>query len=191
VPAPGFTQDRLLALLTAAPEACWRHDVDQSPYAAWQMARFEAMAGVRAIFYVMVAGDYYNPFSQENTRILTEIQEMGHLLGLHVDYRPDSYWSPIRASRRDRALWDAGHPTLRVHTRVSFHMPCPEVLWADLPGLENAYAAKWLGRYASDSRGVLDPAFVPTNDMQVALHAEHWFGMNDPIGEDPPHASIA
>jgi len=182
MPAPGFTRERLLGLLTAAPGAFWRHDVDLSPHAALQMAQFEQVAGVSATYYVMTRGDHYNPFSAENARIWLDIVRMGHRLGLHVDWRAAGL--PVSHAWDDLTLWACGLAYLNVANRVSFHMPPEEVLWRDLRGLESAYAARWKDHYVSDSRGVLDD-FTPTNDMQINLHPEHWFGYGPPAEEVP------
>ena len=56
-------------------------------------------------------------------------------------------------------------------------MPPKSVLWRDYSGFESAYARRWEGRYVSDSRRewTAEKEARVTNDMQIALHPEHWF----------------
>jgi hypothetical protein len=62
-------------------------------------------------------------------------------------------------------------------TPVSFTCRRPASSGVTSTEFDNAYASRWEGRYLSDSRrafGPLKEATV-TDDMQINLHAEHWF----------------
>lgn len=172
-----FSSDFLLGLMTRAPKAFWRFDVDFSLDAAVRMAEFAETAGVRGTFYVMATGSFYNPFSIPGTRALRAIYEHGHSIGLHVDERvgedAHSAWShtanlAVNGSGAIDAL------------RVSFHMPSVDVLWQDFSEFTSAYAARWQGHYVSDSRREWDDektARLITNQgegVQVCLHPEHY-----------------
>lgn len=163
----------LLRLLTSAPKAFWRFDIDISLDAAARMARFAQVAGVRGTFYVMATSEFYNPFSGPGANAISAIHQAGHRLGAHVDYRNGSV---ERLVHRDRAMLEAFFPGV-FSDAVSFHMPPKAVLWRDYEAFDSAYAARWEGRYVSDSRREwnAEKETRVTNESQVALHAEHWF----------------
>jgi hypothetical protein len=167
-----FSLERLLHLFTKAPGAFWRHDVDVSLPAAEHMARFAQLAGVQSTFYLMPRSDIYNLFSREGQRTVAAILECGHRLGLHCDYRTGSVTETVQ---RDQRLLEAGFPGV-FENLVSFHMPPACVVWRDYEMFENAYAARWEGRYVADSRREFGPEkeAAITNGMQVNLHPEYW-----------------
>ena len=171
----GFTRERLLRLLTGAPKAFWRCDVDLSLSAAVKMARFMQVAGVSATFYLNPRCDFYNLFSREGEATVDAIKDAGHRLGLHCDYRGKGYVDVFVDA--DLALIGAMYPSETFARRVSFHMPPETVLWRDFHWFENAYASEWEGRYVSDSRGVFtaEQEARVSDDMQINLHPEHWF----------------
>jgi len=168
-----LSEARLLRLYTAAPHAAWRHDVDVSLSAAQQMARFAELAGVQTTFYLMPRSDWYNLFGREGAHTLDVIAECGHRLGLHCDHREGSVVATVEA---DFALVDVAYPGVFARL-VSFHAPSPSVLWRDFESFENSYARKWEGRYLSDSRAewTEEKEALVGDDMQIALHPEHWF----------------
>lgn len=166
-----FSRARLLKLFTSAPKAFWRHDVDLDLAAAVKMARFAQVAGVSSTFYLNPRCEFYNVFSREGEEAIKAIGEAGHSIGLHCDYRDDADVEIIVRDQIDLLAWAVSW--LPDPTPVSFHMPGPAVLWKDFEGFENAYAAKWEGRYLSDSRGKPLNGLL-SNDHQINLHPEHW-----------------
>jgi len=170
-----FTRPYLLDLYTKAPRAFWRHDVDLDLAAAVRMARFAQVAGVSATFYLMTTSDTYNLLGAEGRAAIAAIATADHSLGLHVDHRAGAV--PEATAERAFAVVEASFPGLFTR-RISFHMPTGDLLWRDFDGFESAYAAKWEGRYVSDSRREWDAEKEArvTNDMQVCLHPEWWFG---------------
>jgi hypothetical protein len=170
-----FTQERLLRLYVTAPKAIWRHDVDVSLGAACKMARFAQLAGVSATFAVMGRGEFYNPFCLEGEDALREIHSCGHRLVPHVHYRGGGdVYSTVD---RDRCLWESMYPGVFDLSFVAFHMPPREVLWRTFEGFGHAHEPQWQGRYVSDSRRewTAEKESRVTDDVQVALHPEHWF----------------
>lgn len=76
-----------------------RHDVDISIEQAYRMACFEADMGVASTYFVLIRGDFYNPFNSRNQNYLNEILHMGHRIGLHFDetlYSQDDLVSEIQ-----------------------------------------------------------------------------------------------
>lgn len=173
--ADTFTPERLLRLFTTAPKAFWRFDVDVSLARAVDMAQLAQIAGIRGVFYVMCRSPFYNPFSSTGLAALEAIHAANQRVGLHIDYRGGDVLGVVNT---DQDLARRGARRGLFYTElVSFHMPPPDVLWRDFYGFHNAYGTEWEGRYLSDSRREWGPdkeARV-TNDMQIALHAEHWF----------------
>jgi hypothetical protein len=168
-----FGRDYLFRLMTTSPNAFWRFDCDVALEAAARMARFVQVTGVRATFFVLAVGDWYNPLSIASRRAIEAIRSADQDVALHADYRgPGSVPAEVA---RQRALLD--HAGLPLNSDVvAFHMPPLVVLWRDFPEFDSAYATKWRGRYVSDSRRRWSPAkALAVNDRaQVCLHPEHW-----------------
>lgn len=159
---------KLLALFASAPAAFWRHDVDLDLDAAVKMARFAQVAGVCSTFYLNPRADFYNLFSRQGADTIAAIREAGHHIGLHCDYRGGDVADCVGG---DLALLGMAGVVTR---KVSFHMPPGDVLWRDFDTFENAYAARWQGRYLADSRG-RELERPPTNEDQINLHPEWYF----------------
>lgn len=62
-----------------------RHDIEYSVECAYRMAKVEHEIGVKSSYFVLVHSVFYNPFTPENTRMLLEMVEMGHEIGLHYE----------------------------------------------------------------------------------------------------------
>jgi hypothetical protein len=62
-----------------------RHDIDLSVRNALRFARIEKELGIVATYFVRVHAHLYNPFQVDAYRILREIKEMGHEMGLHYE----------------------------------------------------------------------------------------------------------
>lgn len=60
-----------------------RHDIEFSVEKAYQMAQIEYNAGVRSAYFIQIENDSYNAFSDVNTRLIREIHDMSHEIGLH------------------------------------------------------------------------------------------------------------
>ena len=62
-----------------------RHDVDFSLEKAEEFARKENKMGYQSHYFVLVNGDYYNPFSGENIKHMQNIVDLGHQIQIHID----------------------------------------------------------------------------------------------------------
>jgi hypothetical protein len=168
----------LLRLYVSAPDAFWRHDVDLSLEAAVKMARFAQMAGVKCTFAIMARNEFYNPFSFAGRDALAAISGAGHRLIPHVHYLPGVHGgNPGAAVYPEVALWRTAYDHLVDTNLVSFHMPPRRVIWKDFDGFLHCHSSEWEGRYVSDSRRewTAQKEARVANDMQIALHPEHWF----------------
>ena len=62
-----------------------RHDVDFSLEYALELAKKESEHKIRSTYFVLFNGEYYNPFDNKNSKIIKEISDLGHEIGLHYD----------------------------------------------------------------------------------------------------------
>ncbi|HEY8203435.1 MAG TPA: hypothetical protein VIF81_01810 [Pyrinomonadaceae bacterium] len=60
-----------------------RHDVDFAPTYSLEMAKLENAAGVKATYFVLVDGHFYDPLERETIRQIRQIRSLGHEIGLH------------------------------------------------------------------------------------------------------------
>lgn len=162
-----FTVERLEAMFAwFEADTFWRHDVDCSLESAHKMAKLENRLGVSATYYLMHDSPFYSPGQAFMASI--DIAALGHRVGLHVDERRVDFVNPV-------LLYNAEQYSIP----VSFHCPTEAVLWTDFPGLENAYAPEWEGRYYSDSGGSFrfgDPEDdLQDAILQINLHPDRWF----------------
>lgn len=62
-----------------------QHDVKLSIKKALEFAEFEANIGANSVYYIMVNGDFYNPYCDVNIEKLKMIKDLGHAIGIHYD----------------------------------------------------------------------------------------------------------
>lgn len=107
----------------AAPTLLLRHDVDLSLRLALAMAQLEHERGIAATYFILPHSDFYAPFSPEGRRVLSQMIELDHEIGLHCDAAvyPEEPAACRRAVRRDiETLEDVtGHKV----TSASQHNP--------------------------------------------------------------------
>jgi hypothetical protein len=165
----------------------FRHDVDVSLNRALALANIDSQLGLRSTFFIDPLNNFYSAFDPDQRKILFEILDLGHFIGLHFD-------SSRHAIKTEESLEEA----LRFESKVlskavaeplafSFHNPSK----ADLAfkkdsyaGIPNAYSEKLFTRasYTSDSNGywrhtpiveVLSQS-LGLKPVQVLTHPEWW-----------------
>lgn len=112
-----------LPLLTAARNfVCLRHDVDCHPSGVLDMAALEAEEGVRATYYILVAGPY-NPRSPACAAVPGNLKALGHEIGLHYDLRtwPVDPLAAVKHLRREITI--LGDITGAEVRTISCHQP--------------------------------------------------------------------
>lgn len=167
------------------PAALWRHDVDLSVHRAAALARIEHRLNVRATYFVHIHSNFYNPFEADVSRLLREIVEMQHLLGLHFD---PAYYSgkadlEVRLEREKRVLEELFDVEVEA---FSIHNPT-ETEWDEsrtvVASMINASSAEIASRYTycSDSNGLwryrslVDVLQLASEThIQVLTHPEWW-----------------
>lgn len=135
--------------------AILRHDVDFDIYKAHQMAFIEKEECVRSTYFVLVTSDFYNILSLHNKKMLREIAECGHEIGLHFDEMCCNQEKDYLKSIKIEADILSSVIEKKVEV-VSMHRPSKGMLDANLqiPGMVNTYSNIFFKgyKYISDSR---------------------------------------
>lgn len=174
----------------ADPFVVLRHDVDYSTTAAIAMAEQEAACGVRATYFLLLNGVYYNLFDPKHAEVPARLVSLGHEVGLHYDvnflYRfAESRWEDLIGLQTGVLEALSGQPVVS----IAMHQPG---LFGDDPLRHrtrylNAYDDRFFRDmcYVSDSaRAWRDAAWkllaegpLPPR-VQLALHPINW-GLTD------------
>lgn len=160
-----------------------RHDVDVSLKDALKMAQIEHKVGVTSTFFILFHAELYNPFNLESTKIIREISQMGHKIGLHYNtsFFVQNSLDSSESIKKELELMEQHFDTpVRV---ISAHDPgINKNFQLNLPsGIINAYSDQFIkGRkYLSDSvqnwrEGCLCKNFHKYNKLQVLIHPVWW-----------------
>ncbi len=134
-----------------------RHDVDLSLERAMKVAEIEHELGLSATYMVMTTCPFYQIEDPASQSMLTGLQSLGHEVELHFDTAPGHSDPSIDLvveqinEQCERLARATGEPVLS----LSLHRPQPGVLRGPLriAGRINAYAARLMEWYLSDSKG--------------------------------------
>ena len=135
-------------------EVIFRHDVDIHPKYAVRISEIEREEGVVSTYFVMLRNEMYNVASKEVIKLIKQIVDNGHIIGLHFD---ETYYSRneeiVSNIKKEAELLEQ---LLDVPiASVSMHMPSEETLNADfyIEGMINSYSKKYTKeyKYLSDS----------------------------------------
>lgn len=165
----------------------WRHDCDVSLNRAVRLAEIEHAEGVQATYFVNLHSEFYNPLEKDQSRLIHQVLELGHELGLHFDhsYFGISNWSTLeeQANYEKEVLQRFFGTEL---SAVSFHNPQAVLAVIDqetCAGLVNCYSRTFRDQvpYVSDSNGYwrfrrLKDVLVAAEDtcLQVLTHPVWW-----------------
>jgi hypothetical protein len=170
------------------PLVILRHDVDYLPEAALALAREEASRGVRATYFLLLNGFYYNLLDPRFATVASQLVELGHEVGLHYDVNflrrfPDREWPGLMQMQAGVLATLSGQPV----SSIAMHQPGlygddPLRHRADLPFL-NAYDDRFFRSmtYVSDSCrawrdatwDLLTGGSLPRH-LQLVLHPLNW-----------------
>jgi peptidoglycan/xylan/chitin deacetylase (PgdA/CDA1 family) len=160
-----------------------RHDVDWSPRSALELARLEAEEGVTATYFVLVTGSFYNALEPLTRRVIEELVDLGHDVGIHFDVgvyfdrepNPDVFRRQVETDRA--VLRERLEETIDT---VAFHNPPEWVLNRQFEGVRHTYEPEVFESvaYRSDSLGRWrdEPPFpsgVPDR-TQILVHPGLW-----------------
>lgn len=138
-----------------------RHDVDNDLLKALEMAEFESKREVKSTYFVLISSDFYNIFSMKNSRLIHQIQNYGHEIGLHFDEMKYPQAVGNIDKIREEIIKEAdilSYITECPVKTVSMHRPSKAVLNIDLqlPDIINSYGQVFFQefKYLSDSRRI-------------------------------------
>jgi hypothetical protein len=166
----------------------WRHDCDMSLNRALVIAELDSQYGVQSTFFINPHSEFYNIFEQNQTKIIREILNLGHDIGIHFDSSyhmasSEKYDIEEALAKDARYLQDVAETLLRV---FSFHNPSSEDLAFDeriYTDLINCYSKEFRSsiNYGSDSNGYWRYQPIPEiiqdqskKKMQILTHPEWW-----------------
>ncbi len=160
---------------TRGKKVCFlRHDIDYDPENALRIARTEAEMGIISTYTVLLTGEFYNPFEPNNRRLLNEISDLGHHLGLHFDPtvhdiqdEEDLDRSIIKEKMALEDLLSTKVDMFSFHNTTDFSMSCRKKIYGKC---QNAYS-KFFHKeveYTSDSNG-----YWRFRDWETFLSEEH------------------
>lgn len=166
-----------------------RHDIDVSLESALIIAELEHSLGLKSTYFVWIGAPFYNVFDPVQSRIIRQIQNLGHEIGLHFD--ETAYGAPALDDLR-RAVDTEARTLATVIGRqvraISLHRPSQRMLDADfrLPHYVNAYQGRFFKeyKYLSDSarrwREGCVCTHVPGGTIQRLHLVVHPFWWTDP-----------
>jgi hypothetical protein len=176
-------QDEITFSKTQAP--ILRHDVDFSWTGILEMAELEASFSQQAIYLFRPDSIHYNLESRSVLKVINEVSDFGHAIGLHLDRRT--------TNRSKESLLGFSEYLHYVKSRfpmmscyMSWHRPFPEDLGVseDFEGLISLYASKYWSpnTYLSDAAGIWDATKSETlhkflaskSFFQLLIHPEWW-----------------
>lgn len=171
-----------------------RHDVEFSIDRAHRLAVFEHDNSFISTFFFQLTNNSYNVLSGKNRQLLKEINEMGHVVGLH--YHMNGIVDLKHTENQIRKEIDVISSMLGFEVNsFSIHRPTVKILRANikLEGIINAYDNMFFGfttdvekyppaiKYISDARHQwnyrLEPneATIMNNDkIQILTHPYSW-----------------
>ena len=131
-----------------------RHDVDMDIYPAHLMGKLEKQIGIKSSFFIMTTSHHYNPLSRENKRLLKEMIDDGHEIGLHFD--PAEYIGYSEDALREMADYESRILESITNQKVkslSLHNPAEHGNYVLIKGYINAYDSLYFSpdKYISDS----------------------------------------
>jgi hypothetical protein len=163
-----------------------RHDVDYCPAAALDLAHQEANRGVRATYFLLMNGMYYNLLSPEHASFPARLIALGHEVGLHYDINfleafPRSRWPELI---RTQAMLLGDLSGARV-TAIAMHQPglngedplratqeymnaYADRFYREMPYFSDSCRAWWDSAWEMLASGCAPPRF------QMALHPINW-----------------
>lgn len=168
-------------------DVIWRHDVEFEPDYALKMAEIENENSVKATYFFQIHGDDYNVLNAHYTRVLHQIKDLGHHIGLHFDCR---YWNILEEEQLDDFInldriylertMGVSIDTFSFHNTTPFTQSCLALKYG---GLINVYSSFFREKYnyCSDSLGYwrFDRLEDVLNDinvqhLQVLTHDANW-----------------
>lgn len=134
-----------------------RHDIDTSPEKALRLAKLEAEEGISSTYFALLSSQFYNIAAKETKKILLQISDLGHKIGLHFDEMNYAEFDRDKIeSYINNEVWIMNQILPIEIKAVSMHRPSRQTLEADydLNHVVNSYGKIFFKdfKYVSDSR---------------------------------------
>ena len=136
----------------------WRHDIDVSLDYALKMAKIEKSLDISSTYMIIPDYSLYRIKEIKNQKIIRQIEDMGHEIGLHFDINSmnsnnKNVQNINTAIYKD--LEKLNQITSSKVNSISFHRPIKEFLYGEkyICGCLNAYSKELMEFYISDSKG--------------------------------------
>jgi hypothetical protein len=170
-----------------------RHDVDFNLDAAYKMAQIDYQLGIRSTFFLRVCANGYNLSSTPSIKIIKELINMGHELGLHLDTGMENIWSCSLNESIERQFKIFESATGVKAKGFSVHMPATlggidysSIIIENFDLLYHAYERQFTEgefKYISDSMKMwrekpLIEFINDVNKIQLLIHPIWWYESN-------------
>ena len=171
-----------------------RHDIEFSVERAYAMSQVESEMGVCATYFVQIANNSYNAFSEQNANMLRDMHARGHEIGLH--YHIGKSRDPEFVREEIAAQCEMLEKMLEIPIcSYSMHRPAAETRYyaTEIPGLVNAYAPEFFSfketvdestplevKYIADSQHRWNYGYPDAETLrsypkiQLLIHADFW-----------------
>lgn len=152
-----------------------RHDIDVSLTRAVPMAEIESDLGIHSTYMVIVDSPLYSIREKSSIRIMKYLRSLGHEIGLHYNVADKKRQKNVTIREVHRQIAKACSLLEEViETKVStisFHRPLTQFLRGNMFVVDrvNAYAAKLMDWYISDSKG----SFREGEPLSMLLSPKH------------------
>ena len=166
-----------------------RHDVDIDVLGVLPLAEIEHEEGLVSTWYFLPDSPVYNLFSEECTEIIARLNELGHMVGLHVDGKRFPSERQIKAALEGTLANAKVYGISGLSRTFSFHRPASCLLEQSINlggGWTNAYDERYYGLsecivYVSDSNrrefwkeDRLDMAIKGGLNLTILTHPAWW-----------------
>lgn len=132
-----------------------RHDIEISARLALNLARIDADEGIHSTFFLLQTSEY-NPFEENTARMIYEIIDLGHDIGLHYDGALFERLGcdPVAAAQAQANLFEAFFQT-KIYA-MSSHQPMRSQMTFSLPDVIDVYDSLYMQdiKYITDSSQV-------------------------------------
>lgn len=166
-----------------------RHDIDYSLDKALKIAILENELGFKSTYFILLTSDFYNVYSKKSVRIIRNIMNLNHRIGLHYDetkYDIVDDEGLITTITKEAKLFSE---MLELEINVmSMHRPSKKLLEKNLNinNVINSYSKKYFEdmKYISDSRMYWreDPfAIINSNEYEKLHILTHPFWYSDKV----------
>jgi hypothetical protein len=172
-----------------------RHDIDWSPRKAVRFAQIEADLGITSTYFFLVSSPFYNVLNQQERQQISQIQDLGHNIGLHFsthqyfDSEPTGKDGQAPPDDELVAAVDQERKILELVINqpidiVSFHNPPEWTFQKSYNHFTSTYEARFFDKivYRADSnqrwRGELPFTETIPSKVQLLTHPVLW-GEND------------